>query len=272
LAERAIDVSIIELERQGIPQTLAAHGLRFDELGLEGCTLIYRRRIEDMPIIPMPDDADEARRAKVEESRLRMVRKAQEKYLFRVEPLARPEAILSEGGRMIGMRFRRTAIDAGELVAGEETFDRFAELTIVSIGSVPEPIEGIAMKGELFDFVDWNLGRLADYPSVFGAGNAVTGKGNIIASRKHAARIAEHMIEGYLGLYEEDAERGEAIPDEVARGVAASAAEIIAHVRKQRPVTEAALNDILERIAARQAEVGYAGLEDWLRNHPPPSS
>jgi NADPH-dependent glutamate synthase beta subunit-like oxidoreductase len=271
LAERDIDVSIIELERQGIPKTLAAHGLNFGELGLRGCTLFYRRRIQDMSILELPDDADEARRAKIEASRSRMIEKAQDKYLFRVEPLAQPEAVLSEGDRMIGLRFRRTAVTEGKQVATEETFDRFSDLTISSIGSVPEPIEGIAMKGELFDFIDWNLGKLADFPSVFGAGNAVTGKGNIVASRKHAVEIAEHMIEGYLGLGDGLEQHAEVIPDEVARAVSKSAAEIVEHLLTQDPISPDALNNILGRIAARQSELGYTDLDAWLTAHPPPA-
>jgi hypothetical protein len=173
---------------------------------------------------------------------------------------------------MVGLRLRRTAMEAGKLIATDETFEKFSELTISSIGSVPEPIEGIAMKGELFDFVDWNLGKLADYPSVFGAGNAVTGQGNIIASRKHAVQIAAHMIEGYLGIGEELGERGEAIPDKVAEGVGESAAEIMDHIRDQDPISDDALNKIVQQIAARQSEVGYASLDAWLAAYPPPPS
>jgi hypothetical protein len=42
------------------------------------------------------------------------------------------------------------------------------------------------MKGELFGFTDWEIGRLADYPTVFSAGNVVTGKGT--SSRRASTR------------------------------------------------------------------------------------
>ena len=59
---------------------------------------------------------------------------------------------------------------------------------------------GVPERGELYDFSDRELGRIAGYETVFGAGNAVTGKGNIIASRKHSIQVATHLIEQFLGL------------------------------------------------------------------------
>ena len=64
LAERDIEVSITELEVKGIPKTLAAHDLTWEELGLAGCTIYYRRRVEDMPLVTLPENSDEARVAK----------------------------------------------------------------------------------------------------------------------------------------------------------------------------------------------------------------
>ncbi|MFP6640363.1 MAG: FAD-dependent oxidoreductase, partial [Myxococcota bacterium] len=57
LAERGIETSIVQLETKGIPKILAAHDLTWEELGLAGCTIYYRRRMEDMPLVGIPDDA-----------------------------------------------------------------------------------------------------------------------------------------------------------------------------------------------------------------------
>ena len=84
----------------------------------------------------------------------------------------------------------------------DETFERRGVYTISSIGSVPKEIPGIPMKGELFAFTDWDIGRLAGYPTVFSAGNVVTGKGNIVASRKHAREVSATVIEAFLGVGE----------------------------------------------------------------------
>jgi hypothetical protein len=73
-------------------------------------------------------------------------------------------------------------------------------LVVSSIGSIPVPIPGIPQRGEVYDYTDRELGRIAGYDTVFGAGNAVTGKGNIMASRKHGVTVATHVIEEFLGL------------------------------------------------------------------------
>src|SRR3990172_9523482 len=102
-AERGIAIDMVELEVKGIPKQLEKHGLRFEDLGLAGCTLFYRRRIEDMPLVEIPEDADEKRREKAMNARARLLEKAREKYGFRVEPLSAPEALVVENGRGGGL-------------------------------------------------------------------------------------------------------------------------------------------------------------------------
>jgi NADPH-dependent glutamate synthase beta subunit-like oxidoreductase len=195
LRERGIEVPMVELEVKGIPKILAGHGLAFEDLGLAGCTLFYRRRAEDMPLVEVPEEATPERAAKVIASRAKLLEKAMEKYRFKVQTLCMPEALLVEGDRLVGLRFRRTRADATRIVPTDETFEARGPYVISSIGSIPEPIEGIETKGELFRFTDWELGRLDGYPNVFSAGNVVTGKGNIVASRKHAAAVAARVAE-----------------------------------------------------------------------------
>ena len=83
LAERGIDVSINDLEIAGIPKTLAKHDLQWDDLGLAGCTIYYRRRPEDMPLMSMPDGATPEQEGKVYRGRKRILEKATAKVLFR---------------------------------------------------------------------------------------------------------------------------------------------------------------------------------------------
>ena len=47
LVERGIDEPMVELEVKGIPKILERHGLAFEDLGLTGCTIYYRRDIDD---------------------------------------------------------------------------------------------------------------------------------------------------------------------------------------------------------------------------------
>jgi NADPH-dependent glutamate synthase beta subunit-like oxidoreductase len=239
LAERGAAVPMLQLEVKGIPKVCEAHGLRFEDLGLEGCTLYYRRRAEDMPLVEVPEGASPERAEKTLGARRKLLEKAMEKYRFRVEPLCMPEGLLVENGCLAGLRFRRTRAEAGKIVPTDETFERRGPYVISSIGSIPAPIDGIPMKGELFDFADWELGRLARYPTVFSTGNVATGKGNIIASRKHAAAVAKAMLEGFL--------------------------------REQPPLAPDALAKLRERVRARQAAVGYAGdYAAWIAKVTPP--
>ncbi|HSJ96989.1 MAG TPA: FAD-dependent oxidoreductase [Myxococcota bacterium] len=253
LRERGLDAPLLELEVKGIPKVLERHGLRFEDLGLRGCTLFYRRRVEDMPLVEMPEGAPPERRAKVEGARRKLLEKAVEKYRFRVEPLAAPDGLVVEGERLVGLRFRRTKMEGGRLVATDETFERRGSYVISSIGSIPDAIPGIAMKGELFAFTDWDLGRLDAWPNVFSAGNVVTGKGNIVASRKHATHVAERMVADLT-------ERAAALAAEVAGAVAA-----------KPPHDAAALEKLEARVRERQAAVGYPGdYAAWIARVTPP--
>jgi len=271
LAKRGIEVDVVELEVKGIPKTLAAHDLSASDLGLEGCTLVYRRRAEDMPVVEVPEGASEERRAKVIAARGRLLGKAMEKYGFEFEPLAAPEGLIVEDGQLVGLRFRRTRIENGRVVATDETFERRGRCVYSSIGSIPEPMPGIPMKGELYDFVDWDLGRLADYPNVFSVGNIVTGKGNIVASRKHARAVAVEVIEKFLGLGDGGHEGEEALLDGAGDGAAAAADAIAAQLQRQPPIDAGALESIHKRVQQRQAAVGYPGdLTAWLAKVTPP--
>jgi len=271
LRARGIEVGMVELEVKGIPKILGRHGLEFEALGLEGCTLFYRRRGEDMPLVEIPEDASADREAKVRKARVRLLEKAMEKYRFRFEPLCAPDEPLVENGRLAGLRFRRTRMEGGRPVSTDETFERRGPYVISSIGSIPEPIPGIAMKGELFDFKNWDLGRLEGYPTVFATGNVATGKGNIVASRKHAKYVGERVIEAFLGLGEEGHAGEDALAD-AARVGAREEAEVVAEgITVQPPIRPDALASIRARVEERQRAVGYQGnYARWIERVTPP--
>ncbi|HXV36151.1 MAG TPA: NAD-binding protein [Myxococcota bacterium] len=265
LAKRGIEVDVIELEVKGIPKLLATHGLAFSDLGLEGCTLFYRRSEQEMPLVEIPEDATPERVEKVRGSRAKLLEKAREKYCFKVEALAAPEQMIVENGRLVGLMFRRMRVEAGKLVPTDERFERRGSCVVSSIGSIPLPIEGIEMKGELFRFADWELGRLDAYPTVFSAGNIVTGKGNIIASRKHARQVTQLMVEDFLGIAHAERSAEAGIAEVAGARVRASAERIAAALEKQPPIRAEALESIRARVAARQREVGYDGdFDAWI--------
>lgn len=262
LAKRGIETTVVELEVKGIPKILAGHGIDFSDLGIVPPTIYYRRRVEDMPLMSAPEGADAARIAKVEAGRKRMLEKATEKYLFKVEPLSAPDSLIVENGRLVGLRFRRTKQENGKLRTLDETFEARGPVVISSIGSIPEPIEGIAMKGELFDFKDWEIGRLEGYPTVFSVGNVVTGKGNIVASRKHATQVSEAAVEAYLGVGEGERNAAAALNplvDEAAK----TADGVLASLGSAKAPGADELKQLRERVAGLQRKVGYADYASW---------
>ena len=243
LTERGLSVDIIEMEGDGIPATLAKHGLCWDDLGLWGCTLYYRRRIEDMPLAEIPEGASAEQVGKIEVVRRRILEKAQGKFLFRVEPLSTPVGLVASGDRLTGLRFARTRLDerSRAVVVPDSEKEVASRFIVSSIGSIPEPIPGLAMEGELLKLADPENARLADHENVYGCGNVVTGKGNLVASRKHSAKIA-----GYL----------------TKRGIAA---------REGTDTDRDARNArLLERVRERQRAVGYDGdYAAWIRGVTP---
>jgi hypothetical protein len=115
------------------------------------------------------------------------------------------------------------------------------------------------MDGELFAFTDWDVGRLAGYPTVFSAGNVVTGKGNIVASRKHAREVSGTVIEAFLGIAESEHAGEEALADALAADARADAARIADEIAVQPRISAAALARVRERVGQRQQQVGYGG-------------
>ncbi len=264
LGERGVEVTVNELEVKGVPKILASHDLSYEDLGLEGCTIFYRRRVKDMPLMGIPEGADEARTLKVYKGRERMLAKATDKFRFDVAPLSAPDGLVVEGGRLVGLRFRRTKIEDGRVIPTDGTYERRGTWVISSIGSVPEPIEGIPMKGELFDFADWDVGRIDGFPTLFSVGNVVTGKGNIVASRKHATHVSKDAIEAFLGLGED----GRGAESEVPNAALDTARETADHVATQlgAPPDASTLAEILRKVEKRQKQVGYSDYKTWIES------
>ena len=244
LASRGIEVDLVETEVAGIPKTLAKHGLSWEELGIEGCTLAYRRRPEDMPMVELPDDANDKIRERVIKARVRVLGKAMDKYLFKFEPLRAPRELIVEDGRLVGLVCDVTEVADGRARPTGDSVEMRAPMVISSIGSVPAPIEGLPMKGELYGFDDWDLGRMDAHPALFGVGNVVTGKGNIVASRKHARSVATQVTADHMKL--------------------------VAEVRKLEPLDGPARENLLRRVGEQQQRKGYDGdYAAWLESVTP---
>ena len=202
LAARGIQITTLDLEHAGIRETLAKHSLTPADLGVKGATLYYRREKAAMPLASPPENATPEQLAKTAQVRSKVMDKVTEKYLVGFAGNHLPLEPILENGRMAGIRFQRTHTVNGKLesIPGD-VVDVRSPLVVSSIGSVPLPIPGLPMKGELVDYADWDTGRVKGLDHVFGLGNVLTGKGNIKESRKSSAEISAQVLR-YLGLAE----------------------------------------------------------------------
>jgi NADPH-dependent glutamate synthase beta subunit-like oxidoreductase len=270
LIARGIHEEMDEIEVEGVGAILARHGLTTEALGLKGATLYYRRRIEDMPLTEVPGGADAARAQKFEATRRKILEKAMAKYGFHVRPLHAPVGLIVENGRLAGLRFQRTRVDGGKAVPVAGAFvDARAPLIVSSIGSVPEPMRGIPQDDLVYRYVDPDLGRIEGFERVFGIGNVVTGKGNILVSRRHSLKVTALLVEQFLGLGNGRHAGEEALLPESTVGGAA--AKIGDWVREQPRPDAAQVEQVLARVRARQEAVGYRGpYREWIARVTPP--
>ena len=195
LKARGLPGEMLELEHKGIKRSLDALRLTMADLGVKGCTLYYRRRVEDMPLAEPPDNPTPEQIAKIGMVRRKLLQNFLDKYLFAFQERHVPAGLIAEGDRLVGLKFAETEVKDGKVAIkpGSEKEVR-APVVISSIGSIPEPLQGIEMRGELYRIKDENTGEVEGLPGVFALGNAVTGKGNIQVSLKHGQLVALHVL------------------------------------------------------------------------------
>jgi len=195
--------------------------------------------------------------AKLEAARVKIVDRVIRKYLVGFEELSLPLAVLCEGDRLVGIRFRRTEVVDGRVRSLEGTeFDVRASMVISSIGSIPRPIDGIPTKGELYHYDNWDTGEVHGLPGVFGLGNVLTGKGNIKESRTNAIEIIEKVVAAYLGVGAE--------PEESPARASARAGAISERAVAGKPMSVEAMRTLADRIGGRYAEIGYRDYDSWM--------
>jgi NADPH-dependent glutamate synthase beta subunit-like oxidoreductase len=268
---RGLAASMHELERKGIPAVSKTHGIQPEELGVKGCLLIYRRREQDMPLAQPPENATPEQIAKTEAVRQKMLRLAREKYLFRVQDRRVPVGLLVEDGRLAGLKLAETRVEGrkAEPIPGSEHELR-APLVVSSIGSVPEIIPGITMKGEYYTFKDDVLPQYTGRDRVFGVGNVVTGQGNIRASLVHSQQVTNELVENYIGVGTGAADYVALYAAAEARG-AAQAKAVEERIDSLPALSANEIAAIEQRIRSLQERVGYtADYDTWIARETPP--
>ncbi len=187
---------IIEMEHKGIPKYLEQYDMKYEDLGINGTTLVYRRNIENMPLTTIPEDATPEMVEKRKLARRKILNNTLDKFLFKVAECTQPVGLSYENNILNGIEVIQNEIIDGKLIAKENSNKILHGNTFISsIGSLPEPIQGIPMDGSTYNIVDEDSGKFDELEKVHGMGNAITGKGNIKASRVSAKTIGDLTID-----------------------------------------------------------------------------
>lgn len=255
------EVDEVELESRGIPAWCEARGVELPAVARP--TLFYRREMEDMPLASAPEGADEAVEQKIRAARGKIMRRTMERYLVEFEGLRTPVEAIEEDGQLVGMIFAETRIEGGRVVMTDERHAVSAPLTVSSIGSIPERIDDLPMRGELYDFADWETGAVTGLAGVFGLGNVLTGKGNIKDSRANARQVASGLLETFLEL---------ADPGLALHAAAREAAKpVVAAALAEPKATEAEQHHVDQFVEKRWDAIGYPRVyEEWAARHRTP--
>jgi hypothetical protein len=271
LRERGVQTDVYELEKKGVPAVCKVHGIAPNDLGVKGCLLIYRRRLQDIPLAQPPENATPDQIAKTEAIRQKMLHLAQEKYLFRVQDRRVPMGLLVEDGRLVGLKVAETRVEGrkAEPIADSE-YQMRAPLVISSIGSVPEKIPGVVTKGEYYDFSQEGLPRYLESDRVFGVGNVVTGKGNIHSSLVNSQEVTTNLIASYIGVADGASASARFYAGAEAQAAARGQA-VRDRIRVMPRLSELDVAAIEQRIRSLQERVGYTGdYESWIASVTPP--
>ena len=187
---------IIEMEHKGIPKYLEQYDMKYEDLGINGTTLVYRRNIENMPLTTIPEDATPEMVEKRKLARRKILNNTLDKFLFKVAECTQPVGLSHEDNILNGIEVIENEIIDGKLIAKENSNKILHGNTFISsIGSLPEPIQGIPMDGSTYNIVDEDSGKFDKLEKVHGMGNAITGKGNIKASRVSAKTVGDLTID-----------------------------------------------------------------------------
>jgi ferredoxin/flavodoxin---NADP+ reductase len=221
-----------------------------------------------MPLSDIPPDAPAKRAEALKSARAKILEKAQRKFLFEFQELRAPSGVIAGAGLMVGVNFSRTEVADGQVrIVQDDAETARAKLTISSIGSIPEPIPGIPQKGEVYTYVDRDVGLLMDgSTAVFAAGNVLTGKGNIKDSLDSGSEIGTRIAEAYLGLSGEELNLAEG----ARKDAAASAEKIAGAISAREKISPDKVAELLKRVRERQHAVGYEGnYRAWIEKVTP---
>jgi ferredoxin--NADP+ reductase len=268
LADRGIQSDIFILEKEGISAVLKQKGLTVKKLEIKGCTLYYRRRIEDMPLTPKPVSDDKKYIEKVYNLRKRILTNFKRKYCFQVNECYSPIDKLVENDRLVGLVFQKTGGKGEQQPVLPGKFIKvYSPLVISSIGSVPEKLPEIPLHHDLVMLEEPKMGRVKGFDNVFAVGNAVTGRGNIRESLIHSRKISRMLMADFLIWQSENFK-------ELVRLQELNSLQTInrlgQHLKSRRGLSREKIKEIMSKAGQLQRQAGYQGnYKEWIRQNLP---
>jgi len=270
---KGIDVDIFKLEKKGIAAVLKEHDTTLDALDVTPCTLFYRRDAEDMPLYPRknstPEGITQARKVSK-----KLLNNYMEKFLFKFEGRSVPKSIIEENGKFKGMIFQRVDIKDDKLVDAERETIRFeTDLLVSSIGSLPKETASLPIAGNVLKTYGEYGSQVEGFDNVFAVGNVVTGRGNILESRKHGRQITDNIIDEHLepiGNRDAMTEQYKELFRGIESDVAMKMKPINASLAEVKPHSSEDIDSILKRTKELQERAGYNGdYNAWVKKNRP---
>jgi len=268
LKKHNIEVDALTLEHKGIIPYLEERGLSLDALGIKGCTLYTRHSAADMPLTTLPANPSDTDLEKAAILREKMLNKVLDRFGFKMIFQKQAADIIVENGRLSGILFKDTAYEDGKIVPVENSDQPVkTPLVISAIGSIPQQIPGLPLKGEVYDVDSVESGKIKGFDNVFALGNAVTGRGNIRQSQIHSRQVSENIVDGYLATSDEDFEEIFDAASERADKRIESIFGILSGIQK---LSTRQIQDIDNRLKILRAKSGCTvDFNDWILTHLP---
>ncbi len=266
-----IVVDQFEMEKKGIDKYLEQFGVKYDDLGLKGATLVYRRQAKHMPL-KQPQGGDPESKEKAQKVSERILENYKKKFHFHFIPEATPVEYIEEDGKLKGLVMQKYHTDEnGKLyyIAGER-FPVYTNQVISSIGSIPEPIEGIPYEGDRLKTVNDETSQIYGYDNVFAIGNAVTGKGNIKTAKEHGSAVTQKLLDEYLQKNTQalDLEL-EAYNKEVRKKTDKKIGGLLSEILNKEVPDDLTVEHIWDLTKEYQDKVGYKDYKSWIEQHKP---
>lgn len=257
-----------EIEKYGIKKILLKYDLSIEDLNIEPPTLIYRRHAAEMPL-KSPKDESAASMEKAKKVSEKLLNNYVNKYNFNFKPLSVPIGFIEENGKFKGLKLQKVMSYNGRIVPIENEIEIIkSDLLISSIGSLPEPLDGLQYENAALKMKKYADYHVYGFDNVFAVGNAVTGRGNIQESKQHGQQITRKIIDQHLtegALEEWLINLNNAIKSDVTEKMNSIVQEIGA--RDIQP--DDIIKSILSKTAKINQENGYKTYSEWIKRHRP---